>query len=55
MAGRLNTYLALLIITIAGASATWVIVRVAYADAYDTAFYGDEANYAQLKQSILTQ
>lgn len=50
-----NFYLAALIITIAGATATWIIVHVVYANNFDTTIGGSEAIYAPLQESILNQ
>ncbi len=55
MKDRINSYFATLIITIAGASAVWLIVNIAYSDTLSATFDGSEAEYAPLQQSILNQ
>ena len=52
---RVNAYLAVIIITIAGSLAAWVIVKVAYKNQYTImqASPNTEASYAKLKDSIL--
>ncbi|MFA5998251.1 MAG: hypothetical protein WC814_02595 [Candidatus Paceibacterota bacterium] len=53
MKNTINSYFAVLIITIAGASAAWLIVHMANSVSLITTFSGSEATYAQLQQSIL--
>ena len=53
MKWRLNSYFAVLIITIFGAFASWLIVHVAYANTFATTMGGSEAGYSSLQQSIL--
>jgi hypothetical protein len=50
---RLNAYFAVLLVTVAGASAALVIVHVATTDIVNTAMQGTEGSYAALRQSIL--
>ncbi|MBU6388761.1 hypothetical protein KGQ72_02730 [Patescibacteria group bacterium] len=50
-----NFYFAMLIVAIAAASATWLILHVVYGNNFNTTFGGSEANYAPLQQSILNQ
>ena len=50
---RVNVYLASLIVTIAGAAAAFVIIRVVYSDV-SALMGGSEARYADLEHSILT-
>lgn len=52
MTATINTYFAILIVTIAGAAATLLIVHVANANVSNFAL-GSEAQYAQVQQSIL--
>jgi hypothetical protein len=54
MKGRINSYFAILLVTIAGAGAATLIVRVASTDA-SAIVGGGEADYASLQQSILEQ
>ncbi len=53
MKNRINTYFAVLLITIAGASAAWLIVHISIAKTpvVDTGY--NEASYSELKESIL--
>ena len=44
MVGKLNSYFAVLLITIAGAGATMIIVHIAYANTFNIV-YGSEASY----------
>lgn len=53
MKDRINSYFAILIITIAGSAATFLIVHIATTDALAANFGGSEASYASLQQSIL--
>lgn len=54
MKDRINTYFAVLLITLAGAGAAWFIVRIA--DRKAPVIRPDtEASYAPLKESILKQ
>jgi len=53
MKATINTYFATLLVTIAGAGATLLIVHIATADAVDSAMQGTEGSYAALQQSIL--
>ncbi|MDE2173425.1 MAG: hypothetical protein KGJ31_02395 [Patescibacteria group bacterium] len=52
MKDKINSYFAVLLITIAGAGATMIIVRVANTDT-STFATGSEAQYASLQNSIL--
>ncbi|MFA6408311.1 MAG: hypothetical protein WCW36_02470 [Candidatus Paceibacterota bacterium] len=54
MKDKINTYLAVLLITIAGSGAAMLIVHIAYSDTSSFAL-GSEAEFAQLQQSILKQ
>lgn len=54
MKDRVNTYFAILLITIAGAAAAWVIIRIATLRT-TTVTPDSEASYSQLKESILKQ
>lgn len=49
----INSYLAVLIITLAGAGATMLIVHVVFNNSFVTTLGGSEASYASLQQSIL--
>jgi len=53
MKDKINSYFAVLLITIAGAGATLLIVHIATADVLDITVSGNEAKYIQLQQSIL--
>lgn len=53
MRGKINSYIAILLITIAGSGAALIIVRVATDDILTETFRGHEAAYASLRQSIL--
>ncbi|MEK7145085.1 MAG: hypothetical protein AAB794_04515 [Patescibacteria group bacterium] len=49
----LNSYLAILLVTIIGSGAALIVVHVGTDDVIATTFVGNEANYAALQQSIL--
>ncbi|MHB1769900.1 MAG: hypothetical protein ACYCPH_02350 [Minisyncoccota bacterium] len=53
MKERINSYFAILLITIAGAGATLIIVHVAQTKTLGNIVNGSEASYAPLQQSIL--
>lgn len=53
MKDKINTYMAVLLITIFGGGATLLIVHIATSDTIAVTFSGSEANYSLLKQSIL--
>ena len=53
MKERINSYFAVLIITVAGAGAAWLIIHLATADTLTANFGGAEAKYAPLQKSIL--
>ncbi|MCR4333556.1 MAG: hypothetical protein NUV60_00840 [Patescibacteria group bacterium] len=53
MKDKMNTYIAILLVTIAGSGAALIIVHVATTDVITTALRGSESNYASLQQSIL--
>lgn len=53
MRDKINSYFAILIITIAGALATLLIVHVATNNTLSATVNGSEANYASLQKSIL--
>ncbi len=50
---KINSYFAVLLITIAGAGATLLIVHVANADTSAIAIGANEVQYASLQHSIL--
>ena len=50
---KINSYAAVLLITLAGAAATILIVRMASNDTLSTSFNGSESDYSALQQSIL--
>jgi hypothetical protein len=52
---KINSYAAVLLITVAGATAAMFIVRIAYDDTIATTFNGSEASYSSLQQQILNQ
>ena len=54
MKNRVNTYFAILLITIAGAAAAWVIIRLAI-ERTTVVVPDSEASYAPLEESILKQ
>ena len=53
MKGKINFYISLLIITLAGAGATLLIVHVADANNFASTLGGSEASYSALQKSIL--
>lgn len=53
MKDTVNTYLAILLITIVGSGAALLIVDIGTADAIESSLRGSEAKYAELRQSIL--
>ena len=53
MKERINSYFAILLITIAGAGASLIIVHVANTTTLGSTVSGNEASYAPLQQSIL--
>jgi hypothetical protein len=53
MKDKINSYFAILLVTIAGAGATWFIVHIASDNALASTMGGSEASYASLQQSIL--
>ena len=56
MKSKVNFYLAVLLITIAGAGAALLLVHVAMtANSFPAKFSGSEAKYDELKQLILNQ
>lgn len=55
MKEKVNSYLAVLIIVIAGAAAAAFIVRIEKDNTFDAAFSGSEAKYSSLEQQILNQ
>lgn len=52
---KVNTYLALLIITVVGSSAAWFIIRVAYSTYLPDSLASGGAEYAELQESILSE
>ena len=55
MRGKVNSYIAILLITIVGSGAALLIVQVATDNAISSTFGGSEAAYSSLRQSILEQ
>jgi len=56
MTNKINSYLATLIIVIAGAGAVWLILHLIDLNSFSTTtVVGSEASYSQLKNSILNQ
>lgn len=55
MKDRVNFYFAMLLITIAAASAAGIIVHVVTANNFTITVGGNEAKYAPLRDSILKQ
>lgn len=53
MKARINSYMAVLLVTIAGAGAAMLIIHVAYANAFEVTFVSGGAAYAPLRDSIL--
>lgn len=53
MTYKINTYFAMLIITMAGSFATLTIIDVATTDIFYTALVSTNANYAVLDKAIL--
>lgn len=53
MTYKINTYFAMLIITIAGSFATLIIVDVATTDIFNTAFASTNANYSAIDKLII--
>lgn len=53
MKDTVNTYFAVLLLTIAGSGAALLIVHIGTTDVIATAFASNEANYSSLQQSIL--
>ena len=53
MKEKINTYIAVLLITIAGGGATLLIVHIGTSDVLATTLQGSEGVYASLQQSIL--
>jgi hypothetical protein len=55
MKGKINSYFAVLIITVVGAAATQLIVHVVYANTFTIIVAGSAAEYVPLQRSILGQ
>ena len=53
MTEKINSYFAVLLITIAGACASLLIIRISNSSTLATTFNGSEAHYSSLQQSIL--
>ncbi|MDO8576312.1 MAG: hypothetical protein Q7R90_03285 [bacterium] len=53
MKSKVNTYLAMLLITVAGAVAVLMIIRIAEANNFDPPTGDNAASYDDLKQLIL--
>lgn len=51
----INSYFAILLITVAGAGATMFIVHVAYDDSLEVSFTSTGANYASLQETAVTR
>jgi hypothetical protein len=49
MKDRINSYFAILLITIAGAGATMIIIHVAYSSTFIVTYGANQAAYAQLQ------
>lgn len=54
MKDKINTYIATLLITIAGAGATLLIVHVVFANTFP-ALAGGESQYAPLQKTLLNE
>ncbi|MGD0328364.1 MAG: hypothetical protein ABSB00_01470 [Minisyncoccia bacterium] len=52
MKDKINSYLAILLITIEGAVAAFLIIRVAYSNNFVITMNSSEANYSSLQQLI---
>lgn len=50
---KLNSYFAVLLVTIIGSGAAFIVVHIGTTDVIATTFGGSEADYAALQQSIL--
>jgi len=53
MKGKINAYVASLLITVAGAGATALIVHLAFSETLPAVLAGNQAEYLELQQSIL--
>lgn len=53
MTFKINTYIAVLLVTLFGSGAALIIVHIGTTDVIATTFAGNEAQYAVLQQSIL--
>ncbi len=53
MKEKMNTYIAVLFITVAGSGAALLIVHIATTDVANSTFHSNQASYAALQQSIL--
>lgn len=53
MKEKINTYIAILLITIAGSGAALIIVHIATDDIITETFRGSEADYEALRKSII--
>lgn len=54
MKDKVNSYFAILLVTIAGGGAAMLIIHAAFNNTFTNASTGTEATYAALQQSILT-
>lgn len=55
MKEKINTYFAILIITIAGSGAAWIIIHTATTNVSYPVVAGSEASYTALQKSLSTQ
>ena len=53
--GRVNFYFSMLIVAIASAAATLLIIHISNSNNFNTTMGGSEAGYSSLQQSILNQ
>lgn len=53
MTEKINSYFAVLLITVTGAGAALFIIHVAYSDTLIATIFGSEAAYAPLQRAIL--
>lgn len=54
MKDKINSYMAVLLITIVGSGAALLIVHIGVEDVFSSTVAGNEAAYAALQQSILS-
>ena len=53
MKGKINSYLAALLVTVAGAGAAVLIVHLTFSETLPAVLAGNQAEYLELQQSIL--